>query len=76
MFSSIAAALWMFCFAVAMVLKRYNSKLKLFERMSPYYRSVIESCIIVTAINVCLIMITRVHVGDCETTARPTTTAV
>ena len=52
MFSSIAAALWMFCVAVAMVLKRYKSKSKLFQRMSPYYRSVIECGIIVTAINV------------------------
>jgi hypothetical protein len=52
MFSSIAAALWMLCVAVAMVLNRYKSKLKLSLRMSPYYCSVIECGIIATAINV------------------------
>ena len=67
MFSSIAAAIWMFCVAVAMVLKRYNSKSKLFQRISPYYRSVVECGIIVTAINVCLTMIAKVQVGSCET---------
>lgn len=67
MFSSIAAALWMLCVAVVMVLKRYKSKSKLFQRMSPYYRSVVECGIIVTAMNVCLIMITKVHVGSCKT---------
>jgi len=69
-FSSFSAALWMFCVAVAMVLRRYKSKSKLFQRMRSYYRSVIECGIIVTAINLCNQMITRVHKGCCETTAR------
>lgn len=70
LFSSLAAGLWMSCVAVVMGLKRYKPKSKLFQRMSPYYRSVVECGIIVTAINLCLIMITRVHVGSCETNSQ------
>jgi len=67
LFSSIAAALWMSCVAVVISLKHFKSKSKLFQKLSPYYRSILECGIIVSSINLCLIMVTRVHVGICET---------